>query len=124
MKYSTIKMAAVCLLISVFGLTEVAKAQEPTVFGGRSQYRTWSIGVNGGIHLPTSVFGPGGSPLHNGIDDPWDYDKVREFYGIQVRKQFSNWFGLQADVTRGRVMGWNKEVVPGASFQSAVADFQ
>lgn len=123
MKYSTIKMAAVFVLISVFGLTEVAKAQEPTVFGGRSQYRTWSIGVNGGIHLPTSVFGPGGSPLHNGIDDPWDYNKVREFYGIQVRKQFSHWFGLQADVTRGRVMGWNKDVVAGAPYNSAVANF-
>lgn len=122
MNYSTIKTAAVCLLVSVFGLTEVAKAQEPTVFGGRSQYRTWSIGVNGGIHLPTSVFGPGGSPLHNGIDDPWDYNKVREFYGIQVRKQFSNWFGLQADVTRGRVMGWNKDVVAGAPYNSAVAN--
>ncbi|HZH55491.1 MAG TPA: OmpA family protein [Sphingobacteriaceae bacterium] len=122
MKYSTIKMAMVFMLISVFGLTEVAKAQEPTVFGGRSQYRTWSIGVNGGIHLPTTVFGPGGTTLHNGIDDPWDYNKVREFYGIQVRKQFSSWFGLQADVSRGRVMGWNKDAVSGADYNSAVAN--
>lgn len=125
MKYSTIKMAAVFMLISVFGLTEVAKAQQPTVFGGRSQYRTWSIGINGGIHLPTTVFGPGGSPLHNGIDDPWDYEigKAREFYGVHVRKQFSSWFGLQADVNRGRVFGYNKTVRAGQPFQSAEANF-
>ena len=122
MNYSTIKTAAVCLLISVFGLTEVAKAQEPTVFGGRSQYRTWSLGVKGGFTMPTTVIGPGGTPLHNGINDPWDH-KLREWYGISVRKQFSSWFGLQADVERGRVLGYNKTARTGAPFQSATAAF-
>lgn len=122
MKFSTLKMAAVCLLLSVFGLAEVAQAQQPTVFGGRSQYRTWSVGVNGGIHMASTVFGPGGTILHNGVNDPWDY-KVREFYGVQVRKQFSHLFGLQADVNRGRVIGHNKILNPNTQYQSAVADF-
>lgn len=123
MKYSTIKMAAVFVLISVFGLMEVANAQQPTVFGGRSQYRTWSIGVNGGVHVPSSAFGHGGTLLHNGVNDPWDY-KVREFYGIQVRKQFSSWFGLQADVTRGRMIAHNETINPNSPFQSAVTNFE
>lgn len=122
MNYSTIKMAAVCVLVSIFGLTEIAKAQEPTVFGGRSQYRTWSLGVKGGFTIPTTVIGPGGTPLHNGINDPWDH-RLREWYGINVRKQFSNWFGLQADVERGRVLGRNLTPVTGAPFQSASAAF-
>lgn len=123
MNYSTIKTAAVCLLVSVFGLTEVAKAQEPTVFGGRAQYRTWSIGVKGGASIASTLVGPGGTPLHNGVNDPWDH-KVREWYGINVRKQFSSWFGLQADVERGRVIGYNKTLVTGAPFQSAVANME
>src|SRR5690554_7612774 len=122
MKYSTIKTAAVCLLISVFGLAEVANAQQPTVFGGRSQYRTWSIGVNGGISIANTAFGPGGTLLHNKVNDPWDH-KVREFYKISARKQFSNWFGLQANVQRGAVIGHNKEPRVGQNFQSSVAKF-
>lgn len=122
MKYSTIKTAAVCLLISVFGLAEVANAQQPTVFGGRSQYRTWSIGVNGGISMANTAFGPGGTLLHNKVNDPWDH-KVREFYGISARKQFSSWFGLQANVQRGSVIGHNKEPRVGQNFQSSVARF-
>lgn len=122
MKYSTIKMVAVFMLISVFGLTEVAKAQQPTVFGGRSQYRTWSIGVNGGVHIPSSLIGKGGTPVHHGINDPWDL-KVREYYGIQVRKQFSSWFGLQADVSRGRMLAHNETVRPGSDFQSTMTSF-
>jgi OOP family OmpA-OmpF porin len=121
MKFSTFKTVAVCLLLSVFGFAEVAQAQQPTVFGGRSQYRTWSVGVNGGVHVASTVFGPGGTPLHNGVNDPWDY-KVREFYGINVRKQFSHLFGLQADVNKGRIIGHNKINNPNSAFQSAVAD--
>src|SRR5690606_32219758 len=123
MKYSTIKTAAVCLLISVFGLAEVAHAQQPTVFGGRSQYRTWSIGVNGGVHIPSSIFGKGGTPVHNGVNDPWDL-KVREYYGIQVRKQFSSWFGLQAEGSRGRMLAHNETLRTGSPFQSTMTNFE
>ncbi len=122
MNYSTLKMAVAGLIVSVLGLTEVAQAQEPTVFGGRSQYRTWSIGVKGGFTVPSTLVGPGGTPLHNGVNDPWDH-KIREWYGLSVKKQFSSWFGLQADIERGRVLGYNKTEVTGAPFQSALAEF-
>src|SRR5690606_32084224 len=105
MNYSTLRTAAACLLISALGLTEVAKAQEPVVFGGRKQYRTWSVGIQGGFTMPTTILGNEG-PLNNKVNYI-DKFKVREYYGINVRKQFSNWFGLQLDVNRGRIFAYN-----------------
>lgn len=122
MNYSTLKMAAAGLLVAVFGFTEIAKAQEPTVFGGRSQYRTWSIGINGGLTLPTTIMGNEG-PLNHKVNYI-DKFKPREYYGVSVRKQFSNWFGLELGVNRGRVFAYNETPNPDANFgfESAQAE--
>ncbi len=104
MNYSTIKTAVACSLVAVFGATEVAQAQEPAVFGGRSQYRTWSIGVNGGFTTPSVLVG--GSNAFSQKVGFGEY-KLREYYGLTVRKQFSNWFGLEAAANRGRIFAHN-----------------
>ena len=52
MNYSTIKKAVVFSFVAVLGLTGISNAQDATmgsasssakVFGGRGQYRTWSL---------------------------------------------------------------------------------
>ncbi|MGK6352611.1 OmpA family protein [Parapedobacter sp. DT-150] len=108
MNYSTIKTAVACSLVAALGLTETAQAQEPTVFGGRSQYRTWSIGVNGGFTTPSVLIG--GSNAFNQKVGFGGY-KLREYYGVTVRKQFSSWFGLEGAINRGRIFTYNNNGV-------------
>ena len=134
MNYSTIKTAVACSLVAAFGLTDTVQAQEPTVFGGRSQYRTWSIGVNGGFTTPSVLIG--GSNAFNQKVGFGGY-KLREYYGITVRKQLSSWFGIEGAVNRGRIFTYNNRglsntylfdaangAAGGAGYQSAETSVQ
>jgi OOP family OmpA-OmpF porin len=106
MNYSTIKKTAVAAsLVAALGFADVAQAQ--TVFGGRSQYRTWSIGVQGGITTPNVLIG--GS---NNFGQKVGYfqNKVGEYYGLTVRKQFSHLFGLELEGNRGSIKTYNHDV--------------
>lgn len=96
MNYSTIKKAAVaCSLVAAMGYADTAQAQEPAkVFGGRSQYRTWSIGVNAGALYPAVILG--------GYNDQ-SKGTVTLGYGANIRKQFSPHFSVQADFLRGSI---------------------
>ena len=108
MNYSTIKKTAVAAsLVAALGYADVAQAQTPTVFGGRSQYRTWSIGVQGGITTPNVLIG--GS---NNFGQKVGYfqNKVGEYYGLTVRKQFSHLFGLELEGNRGSIKTYNHDV--------------
>ncbi|NGM67291.1 OmpA family protein [Sphingobacterium sp. SGR-19] len=105
MNYSTIKKTAVAAsLVAALGFAEHAQAQTPTVFGGRSQYRTWSIGIQGGITTPNTVIG--GS---NAFGQKVGYfqNKVGEYYGLTIRKQFSHLFGLELEGNRGKIKTYN-----------------
>lgn len=104
MNYSTIKKAVACSLVASLGVAGVAQAQDAKVFGGRSQYRTWSIGINGGITSPNVIVG-GSNAFGNKVG--FFEHPVREYYGLNVRKQFSSWFGLQFDANRGRIFAHN-----------------
>ena len=108
MNYSTIKKTAVAAsLVAALGFAETAQAQTPTVFGGRSQYRTWSIGVQGGITTPNVLVG--GS---NNFGQKVGYfqNKVGEYYGLTVRKQFSHLFGLELEGNRGTIKTFNHDL--------------
>ncbi len=108
MNYSTIKKTAVAAsLVAALGFAETAQAQTPTVFGGRSQYRTWSIGVQGGITTPNTILG--GS---NAFGQKVGYfqNKVGEYYGLTIRKQFSHLFGLELEGNRGRIKTYNHDL--------------
>src|SRR5690606_27701500 len=100
MNYSTIKKAALALsLVAAVGYADVANAQEPAkVFGGRSQYRTWSIGVNAGALNPSVLIG--------GYNDQ-SHPETAFGYGANIRKQFSPHFSVQADFLRGTLKGSN-----------------
>ena len=109
MNYSTIKKTAVAAsLVAALGFAETAQAQTPTVFGGRSQYRTWSIGLQGGITTPNALVG--GS---NAFGQKVGYfqNKVGEYYGLTIRKQFSHLFGLELEGNRGKIKTFNHDMV-------------
>ncbi|MDH5828562.1 OmpA family protein [Sphingobacterium faecium] len=118
MNYSTIKKTAVAAsLVAALGFADVAQAQ--TVFGGRSQYRTWSIGVQGGITTPNALIG--GS---NAFGQKVGYfqNKVGEYYGLTVRKQFSHLFGLEVEANRGKIKTFNKNNAVENSFGAKSAE--
>lgn len=99
MNYSTIKKAVASTMIAALGFATVAEAQEPAkVFGGRSQYRTWSIGLNAGALTPQTLLG---------TRDQSKAD-INLGYGAYLKKQFSPMFSLQADFLKGKLSGTNE----------------
>jgi OmpA-OmpF porin, OOP family len=109
MNYSTIKKAVVLSMVSVLGITAMSSAQDTTmttmsssakVFGGRAQYRTWSLGLNAGVMSPVTVLG-GSNDFSN-----WD---IRLGYGATLRKQLGHSFGLELGFLRGDLEGNNED---------------
>ncbi|SEL97058.1 OmpA-OmpF porin, OOP family [bacterium A37T11] len=99
MNYSTIKKAVACSMIAALGITGAVQAQEPAkIFGGRGQYRTWSLGVFGGVTLPGVI--TGSSSPFNTNKFPW---QPSYNYGISLRKQFSHLFSIEGNAFRGQV---------------------
>ncbi len=111
MNYSTLKKGVVASLVAVMGVTSLASAQDAPattssakVFGGRAQYRTWSLGINGGVLAPVVVTG-GSNDFTN-----WD---VNLGYGISLRKQLGHAFGLEGNIFRGKLSGTNTDAPGG-----------
>ncbi|TEW67961.1 OmpA family protein [Mucilaginibacter phyllosphaerae] len=78
--------------------TMSSTATTAKVFGGRGQYKTWSIGLNAGATSQTLATG-GGNDFRN---------KVIELgYGLSIRDQLGHNFGLQLDLRGGKVSGDN-----------------
>ena len=112
MNYSTLKKGVVASLVALMGATSLVSAQDAPatssnakVFGGRSQYRTWSLGVNAGITSPIVLLG--------GRNDFTNWD-VNLGYGVSVRKQLGHAFGLEANIMRSKLSGSNKDATGGA----------
>lgn len=86
-------------------------------FGGRDQFRTFSIGINGGVLAPVVLTG--------GINDYTNWN-VNFGYGISLRKQVAHSFGLQANLTMGDLSGNNSNAPGGVagiykSFKTKIA---
>ena len=113
MNYSTLKRTVALSFAVAFAVT--ANAQEATktatttpakLFGGRGQYKTWTLGVNGGFTTPNVITG--------GTNDFGRNVKFGEhtfgaYYGLSLRKQLSHVFGLQGNLNRGQVISYNKQ---------------
>ncbi|WP_316798844.1 OmpA family protein [Pedobacter frigidisoli] len=111
MNYSTLKKSVALSLVALTGVASLAVAQDAPattssakVFGGRAQYRTWSIGVHGGVLMP--VVAIGGSNDFN----RWDANLG---YGLNIRKQLGHSFGLELNGTRGKLSGTNEGITTG-----------
>ncbi|TCD12746.1 OmpA family protein [Pedobacter frigidisoli] len=108
MNYSTLKKSVALSLVALTGAVSLAVAQDAPattssakVFGGRGQYRTWSIGVHGGVLMPVAAIG--------GTNDfnKWDANLG---YGLNIRKQLGHSFGLELNGTRGKLSGTNEGI--------------
>ncbi|WP_293788911.1 OmpA family protein [uncultured Pedobacter sp.] len=117
MNYSTLKKSVALSLVALTGVASLAVAQDAPatssavkVFGGRGQYRTWSIGVHGGVLMPVVAIG--------GTNDfnKWDANLG---YGLNIRKQLGHSFGLELNGTRGKLSGNNEGIT-----NPAVRDFE
>ncbi|WP_029274516.1 OmpA family protein [Pedobacter borealis] len=121
MNYSTLKKSVALSLVALTGVASLAVAQDAPattsavkVFGGRAQYRTWSIGVHGGVLMP--VVAIGGSNDFN----KWDANLG---YGLNIRKQLGHSFGLELNGTRGKLSG-NNEGITGAGVKNFETELQ
>ncbi|SDK80514.1 OmpA-OmpF porin, OOP family [Pedobacter sp. ok626] len=119
MNYSTLKKGLAASFVAMVGVTTLASAQDATtsssakVFGGRGQYRTWSIGVNGGVLSPFVAIG--------GTND-FKNAEVNLGYGISLKKQLGHAFGLEGNIFRGKISGTNKDVAGGV--QNGTKEFE
>ncbi|RZL01882.1 MAG: OmpA family protein, partial [Pedobacter sp.] len=68
------------------------------------QYRTWSIGVHGGVLAPVVVTG--------GTNDFTNWD-VNLGYGLSLRKQLGHAFGIEGNIFRGDLSGTNADAPGG-----------
>nr|WP_294895018.1 OmpA family protein [uncultured Pedobacter sp.] len=110
MNYSTLKKTVALSLATAFAIAANAQDSQPTtssakVFGGKKQYRTWTLSVNGGVTVPTVITG--------GTDDFGDNVKFGEYklggyYGLGLRKQLGHVFGLELNGYRGHVNSIDK----------------
>ncbi len=112
MNYSTLKKTVALSLATAFAISANAQDAMPTsssskTFGGRAQYRTWTLSLNGGGSIPAVI--TGGTNDFNKEVRFGEYT-MAAYYGIGIRKQLSHVVGLQLNGYRGRVVAYNKGV--------------
>jgi OOP family OmpA-OmpF porin len=111
MNYSTLKKTVALSLATAFAVAANAQDTMPTttsakMFGGRSQYRTWTVGVNGGVTIPSVITGGTNDFGRNVKFGEYTFG---EYYGLSLRKQLGHVFGLQGNINRGHVISYNKK---------------
>ncbi|MBE7174941.1 MAG: OmpA family protein [Mucilaginibacter polytrichastri] len=72
------------------------KTDDIKPFAPENDYRTWSVGVHGGILAPWTI-----ATGQRDFADP----EIKIGYGAYVKKQITPGFGLQADFLRGQFSG-------------------
>lgn len=109
MNYSTLKKTVALSLATAFAVAanaqETATTSTAKTFGGRGQYRTWSLSVYGGGSIPAVI--TGGTNDFNKNLKFGEYT-ANFYYGVGIRKQLSHVFGLQGNLSRGSVLAYNK----------------
>lgn len=89
-------------VLPLAGLAQTPQATEPTptgkVFGGSQQFRTFSIGVNAGVLIPSVAIG--------GSNDFTKW-QLNYGYGANVKWQLLHFLALRADFMGGKIKGDN-----------------
>jgi len=106
------KITKLAMIFSLVGLSSALFAQDTlSDTTGRFQkkhYRTWSIGLNGGMLTHYTPFN---------ADNNGDYATPQESwgYGGYIKKQILAGFGIQADFLAGKVKGFRPNEAPGSN---------
>lgn len=101
----TLKFLLIALMASS---TTFAQSTEPLAgkaFGTRTQYKTFSVGVNAGVITPVILIGGSNDYTNWGADFG---------YGVYLKKQLGHVFGLQGNLLLGNISGTNADA-PGGS---------
>ncbi len=115
MNYSTLKKTVALSLATAFAITANAQDAPTTTssaktFGGKGQYRTWTLGLNGGVSIPSVITG-GSNDFGDNVK--FGDNKIGAYYGLSLRKQFGHVFGLEVNGYRGHVNASDKAPSPG-----------
>lgn len=94
--------ALTALSYSTFAQETTIKSDDPQPFSGANAYRTWSLGINGGVMSPV-VFSGGRNDFTN-----W---QASIGYGAYLKKQIWHNFGIQADFNRGKLKANNSKTL-------------
>ncbi len=105
------------ILVSATALAQEKNPITTKTFGGRDQYKTFSIGVSAGVLSPVVVTG-GSNDYTN-----WDTDFG---YSVYLKKQLTHGIGLQGSLLFGNLSGNNNDATGGVvgnrrSFKTKIA---
>ncbi|MBE7176203.1 MAG: OmpA family protein [Mucilaginibacter polytrichastri] len=78
----------------------------PKIFGGAKQFRSWFIGVHGGVLFPNLITGA----------NDFKQSEVDFGYGIAIRKQFAPSFGVELNGMMGKAKANNDDAPNGVRF--------
>ncbi|MCD0490233.1 OmpA family protein [Pedobacter sp. MC2016-14] len=109
-----LKITKSALVLSLVGLSSALFAQDSdtTKRFDKKDFRTWSIGLNGGMLTHYT-------PFNNSNNGDYYTPKESWGYGGYIKKQITPGFGLQADFLAGKVEGMRAN---GASLTTAQRD--
>jgi len=100
------------LALSLVGLSATTFAQnmgaDSTTRFQKREFRTWSIGLNGGILTAAT-------PFNNENNGDFKNPQISWGYGAYVKKQILAGFGIQADFMAGTVKGVRANTLPAGS---------
>ncbi|MGZ3755154.1 MAG: OmpA family protein [Mucilaginibacter sp.] len=113
MNYSTLTKTLALSFVSLMAVgaanaqmadtTKSAMTTTPKLFGGSKQYNTWSVGLN--VGLTSEKLATGGYNDFTG-------NKVALGYGLSIKDDIVHSFGIQLDLTGGKVEGGNSVAKP------------
>src|SRR5476651_1092655 len=108
------------LALSLVGITAAASAQntssDSTKRFQKREFRTWSIGLNGGMLDPHT-------PFNGETNGDFKNPQISWGYGAYVKKQILPGFGIQADFLAGTVKGVRANTLPSPSTAQDASSF-
>ncbi|SEA42713.1 OmpA family protein [Pedobacter hartonius] len=115
------KITKSALILSLVGLSTSLFAQDMTSDStkrfDKKEFRTWSIGLNGGILSHYTPFNGSSNGDFRTPQESWGY-------GGYIKKQIVPGFGIQADFLAGKVKGFRSNVLPSPSAAQDNSSFE
>ncbi|MEX8546529.1 MAG: OmpA family protein [Mucilaginibacter sp.] len=107
-----LKVTKLALTLSAVGLSTAVLAQDmnsdTTKRFDKKSFRTWSIGLNGGMLTHFTPFNNASNGDFRTPEETWGY-------GGYIKKQILPGFGIQADFLGGKVRGYQANYLPSPS---------